>query len=307
MPDLEPQIEAIVYKAIEKVPAKRFQDLADMQRQIERVRTRLEAQQRRQAQVDAQTLAQPPQSLAVQCADLVDRAFAASDAGDEETVVALCDELLALAPAHPEALHLQEQARVRLAARALEATLADARRELERGGLTAAGRVLERPDVDPRNPLVRTFIEELDRARRARRVESLIQDARMFLTTSEPDAAIERAQAALELDPASTDAQRIVERATIQRSRQRQQEIDTVLAEAEAAVVAGRLADAIRTLSPHAGSTKVDAMLAALLPKRDEQLARERTVRRRGYPVARPDRVWRVRSRARGGAPGRIG
>src|SRR4029453_5343949 len=49
VPDLDLQVEAIVYKAIEKGPAKRYADLSEMQRDLENVRRRLEEEERRRA------------------------------------------------------------------------------------------------------------------------------------------------------------------------------------------------------------------------------------------------------------------
>ena len=280
IPDLDPEIEAIVYKAIEKVPARRFSDLTEMRRQIEPIAQRLEEEERRRGrrQQGSDTVVERPKSLAQQLAELTDNATTAFDSGNDSMALELCQQILLLAPEDPDALALKDRAATRREAKVIESLILSARRELNDGHLTAAGLVLERPEIDPRHPLVRGFIEDLEAGRRARRVDSLIQDARMFLATDAPDAAIERAQAALELDASSHEAARMLERARAQQRARRQRAVDAALAEAEGAVIDGRLPDAIRTLSPFTGEPAVDAMLGTLLPKHDEQLARQRTL-----------------------------
>ena len=202
VPDLDPQVEAIVYKAIEKVPARRYADLSEMQRDLEIVRRRLEEEERAQsAGGEGRTILQRPRPISQQVTDLVDRATSAFDTGDDHAVIEFSDQILLIAPNQPDAIELRERARERIKLKLVEASISEARALIAKGELTSAGQVLNRPDIDTKLPLVRKFTDDLSSARRVRRLALLIRDARRFLDNGALQEAIERAEAVLEVDP----------------------------------------------------------------------------------------------------------
>jgi eukaryotic-like serine/threonine-protein kinase len=87
--DLDPEIERIILRALEKEPAKRYQDVATMRQEIARVRRRLEHAQIERALTHARE---------------------AFDTGDYEAVVASCVEVTNIDPDEPRALDLLQKA-----------------------------------------------------------------------------------------------------------------------------------------------------------------------------------------------------
>jgi predicted Ser/Thr protein kinase len=87
--DLDPEIERIILRALEKDPAKRYQDVGTMRQEIARVRRRLEHAQIERAITDARE---------------------AFDTGDYAAVVASCAEITSLDPDEPRALDLLQRA-----------------------------------------------------------------------------------------------------------------------------------------------------------------------------------------------------
>ncbi len=279
VPDVDPRLEAIVYKAIEKVPAKRYQDLAEMQRDVEALRRRLEEEERQQLGAETgRTQRARPRPLLQQLTDLVDRATTAFDTGDDHAVIEFCDQILSLAAGQADALELKERARQRIKRQLVEAAIAEARALVERGELTAAGKVLERSEIDSKLAVVRDFASELAAARRSRRLTQMIRDARRLLDEGAFDDAIARANAVLEVEAANADARQIIERARSTEASQRRQAIETAIRAADAAARDNRLDDAIRALLPASGDADVDARIDALQRDLDARVARDRGI-----------------------------
>jgi serine/threonine protein kinase len=86
--DLDPEIERIILRALEKDPATRYQDVATMRQDIARVRRRLEHAQIERALTHARE---------------------AFDTGDYEAVVASCAEVTNIDPDEPRALDLLQR------------------------------------------------------------------------------------------------------------------------------------------------------------------------------------------------------
>ena len=278
VPDLDLQVEAIVYKAIEKVPAKRYADLSEMQRDLENVRRRLEEEERRQAVAgEGGTILQRPKPVAQQVTDLVDRANSAFDTGDDHAVIEFTDQILLLVSNQPDALELKERSRERIRTKLIEASINEARALLARGEITSAGQVLNRPEIDTKLPAVRKFTDDLSSARRGRRLALLIRDARRFLDNGALQEAIERAEAVLEVDPANGDARRIEEQARAALSKQHDR-LDAALVEADKAADEEGLDEAIRILTPFESDPAAAAKLAAFRKELQELQAHDRAV-----------------------------
>src|SRR5262249_4196710 len=106
--DLDPEIERIILRALEKDPAKRYQDVATMRQDIARVRRRLEHAQNERALTHARE---------------------AFDTGDYEAVVASCEEVTSIDPDEPRALELlQRTESARTGERASDATVVESER-----------------------------------------------------------------------------------------------------------------------------------------------------------------------------------
>jgi len=262
VPGLDTQVEAIVYKAIEKVPARRYGDLAEMQRDIEKVRRRLEDEENRQAAAgEPGTVLVRPKPISQQVTDLLDRANSAFETGDYHAVIEFADRVLVLAPNQPDAEELKQRARERIRLHIIEAALEEGRALLARGEISAAGDVLNRPEIDTKLPAVRKFTDDLSSARRGRRLAFLIRDGRRFLEDGALQEAIERAQAVLDVDPANADAQRIDEQARAALAAQHDR-LEAALVEADKAAEEEGLDVAIRLLVPF----EHDSAAAAVFP-----------------------------------------
>ncbi|MGQ0733729.1 MAG: protein kinase domain-containing protein, partial [Acidobacteriota bacterium] len=276
--DLNPEIERIVYRAIEKVPANRYQDLVEMQRDIERIRARIEEDDKRQAATqEGRTRLSRPKPLLQQVTDLLDGATTAFETGDDENALSMCDRILELVADQPDALELKERIQSRQAQQLVDTTISEGRQLLQNGDLTSAGQVLERPGIDPRLSVVRNFIEDLSAARHSRRLEVLVQEARVALESGDYDKAMQHARSALALEPEADAARQVFRQAQTLQTRHRRQLVDEALRASSAAAAEGSLDRAIQMLAAFAGEQDVDARIAVLRREIDEQFAREQT------------------------------
>ncbi len=152
--DVDPEIARIVTRATEKDPARRYQDLAAMERELQAIRFALQGQtpvsgpigagtyvgqtprpgsrdellRRRQVQIEGH-LALAAQALAVE---------------DYEGVIAACDDVRLLNADEPRALDLISRAQAGLDQRQVNAWLAEAQEGLQRGAFTAARELIDR-------------------------------------------------------------------------------------------------------------------------------------------------------------------
>ena len=239
---LDPMVDAgvatVVYKALAKNPADRYQDLGAMKADLVRIVQRLEteASEGRTMMVPPppprgmQVVPTNPPSPSSGSIDRVGRHFAAIDAalaaGDDARAR---QELQLATQAAPGHLRLGEMgARIEQArnARELARSIGEARARLAAGALTEAGQWLARAQkVAPHAPEVAELRQEIERAAdgreqdrdRQRRVAGALAHARETLRAGAFDTAARAVTEALGLAP--NDAEAVALRAEIEAAR----------------------------------------------------------------------------------------
>lgn len=203
VPDLDPDIVAIVERALQKEPDHRYQDLGAMRQDIAAVRSRLTLSGQAATVVVPPPAAVPgdapsrPSSSARRAADLeeigrrrneqIQRHLSEAEsrlaAGEAEAAIALAEQALLLDTGHAKAHEVIERARAMVEARQLDEALEAAAGGLASGDLAAAGEHLARAaGIDPDAPRVQTLRRSLDdaieREEAARQKEALDARAR---------------------------------------------------------------------------------------------------------------------------------
>ena len=230
VPELHPELVAIVERSLRKNPAERFDDVEALRIAVARVRRQLENEapwdalaptiiverpgagggkrgtgSQRQVVTDAVAVGQltpPPESqridrdaLARRRTEQIEAHLARSrtlvDTGELEAALQACAEALTLEETHPGALELEQSIEALMAARRAEALRQEAASELGRRALTSAQDLLQQArELDPDN----ADLKRLERDLRLARVEATRQRQRAEALT----AALDRAERALE-------------------------------------------------------------------------------------------------------------
>ena len=230
VPDLPPDLIALVERSLRKNPAERFDDVESLRVTIGRVRRQLENDlpwdaasaptviverpgagvskrgtgSQRQIIPDAVGVAEltpPPdhrfdrEVIARRRTEQIEANLAKSrallDAGDADAALDACIQALTLEETHPGALELERSIHAALAAKRAEALLQEAESELGRQALTSAQDLLQQArELDPDN----ADLKRLERDLRLARVEATRQRQRAEALI----AALDRAERALE-------------------------------------------------------------------------------------------------------------
>ena len=231
---LDPMVDAgvatIVYKALAKNPADRYQDLGAMKAELVRIVQRLETEAS-----DGRTmmvLPPPPRGMQVVpgtpppatggAADRVSRHFAAIDAalaaGDDARARQELQLATQAAPGHPRLGEMGAKIAQARTARELARSIGEARARLAAGALTEAGQWLVRAQkVAPHAPEVAELRQEIERAADGReqeqdwqrRVAAALAHAREALKGGAFDTAMRAVIEALGHDPGDAEAQAV--------------------------------------------------------------------------------------------------
>ena len=231
---LDPMVDAgvatVVYKALAKNPADRYQDLGAMKADLVRIVQRLETEAS-----DSRTMMvppPPPRGMQVVpgtpppatggAADRVSRHFAAIDAalaaGDDARARQELQLATQAAPGHPRLGEMGAKISQARTARELARSIGEARARLAAGALTEAGQWLVRAQkVAPHAPEVAELRQEIERAAdgreqeqdRQRRVAAALAQAREALKGGAFDTAMRAVTEALGLDPHDAEAQAV--------------------------------------------------------------------------------------------------
>ena len=258
-PDLQPEVERIVYRALEKDPDRRYQDLSRMKREIERIRMRIDLEAgplEGEDETEIRRGPRPPGSR-----ELVQRAEAAFAAGDDAEAIKLCNEALRIDRELKAATDFLGKARDRRTQRQVDQWLSEARQLIARGDLTGAeSRVTQAMSVLPASvqaaELARVIQEARQRAiaerEQAQRLDDLLAAGRRALDAGEYDRALEAAHEMERLEPGHADAGALRGAAARgieeQRGRALDARVTEVLARAEIESGAGRWPQAIGLL-----------------------------------------------------------
>ena len=231
---LDPMVDAgvatIVYKALAKNAADRYQDLGAMKADLVRIVQRLEteASDRRTMMVPPppprgmQVVPGTPPPATGGAADRVSRHFAAIDAalaaGDDARARQELQLATQAVPGHPRLGEMGAKISQARTARELARSIGEARARLAAGALTEAGQWLVRAQkVAPHAPEVAELRQEIERAAdgreqeqdRQRRVAAALAQAREALKGGAFDTAMRAVTEALGLDPQHADAQAV--------------------------------------------------------------------------------------------------
>ncbi len=211
---LDPMVDAgvatVVYKALAKNPADRYQDLGAMKADLVRIVQRLETEAS-----DGRTMmvspppprgmqvvpTNPPSSPGTGAADRVTRHFAAIEAalaaGDDARARQELQLATQAAPGHPRLGEMGAKISQARTARELARSIGEARARLAAGALTEAGQWLARAQkVAPQAPEVAELRQEIERAAdgreqerdRQRRVAAALAHAREAMRAGSVDA-----------------------------------------------------------------------------------------------------------------------
>jgi serine/threonine-protein kinase len=226
-PTIDPGIATVVYKALAKNPADRYQDLGAMKADLVRIVQRLETEVSDDRTMvvppppprGMQVVTNTPPGTTMSAADRVARHFAAIEAalaaGDDAKARQELQLATQAAPGHPKLGEMGARITQARTARELARSIAEARARLAAGALTEAGQWLVRAQkVDPRAPEVAELRQEIERADvgreqdqdRRRRVAAALAHAREALKTGALDTSMRSVTEALGLDPDDADA-----------------------------------------------------------------------------------------------------
>jgi serine/threonine protein kinase len=242
LPSIDPELEEVVHKGLEKDRSKRYQNLAVLGSDLERIRARLrdlpdEPLPGVRSAPDAETSpgrlegsgGRTPRStpsgipnlgaIAERRAAQIDAHLSAASrhlaTGQFEAVIEQCEHALVLNPQEPRALEMLSAAHRGLEDARVDGWLADARGELSRDALTGAESLVEQslklrpdhPDALKLRQQIRDRRREKERiAERERALRMAVQRARGNLDAGALDAALRSVSEALAYDPAHEEA-----------------------------------------------------------------------------------------------------
>ncbi|MGB7218235.1 MAG: protein kinase [Vicinamibacterales bacterium] len=233
LPDLDPALERVVKKSLEKDPALRYADLSQMQKDLAAFRTGIPETVRPGADAVTQSLVGPrptertssgrrdterrvlEKRRATEIEEQLYAAEAAFEAGNYHGAVAACERAAILNPDDERALDLRARARTELHEAGILQLVGEARVRLHEGALTAAGDLLDRaaanqvalPADSPAAASLERAQSDLEKAReRTELVRKTMKRATAALERQEFESAIRSANEALGLDPVLTEA-----------------------------------------------------------------------------------------------------
>ncbi|MGQ0735153.1 MAG: protein kinase domain-containing protein [Acidobacteriota bacterium] len=234
VPGIPRPIEDIISTALEKQPENRYQDLTAMEREIARIRTKIEAEEQSEQTMIA-SMAEPTvlKAPAAKPAseEWLDRAELAFQKGDDSSALELCEKILGLNPGSAAALALKNRVEVRQRGDKVRELVQQAEKFLALEDLDSARADVTRAKaIDPKASSVRSFEEKLnaavaartaarERAQRAREREEEQERARL-----EREQARERQERerALEQERQAREQQAREQRAREQQAREQQ-------------------------------------------------------------------------------------
>ena len=231
VPDLDPALETIVNRAIEKDPARRYQTMAAMGTHIARVRSKLDPDEAPlldegtvmgghasaiPARTDRHVI---EQRRADRIQTLLKTAHRALDTGRYVEVLDACEQVVLISPEDAEAAALMEQARTALDRQQVEQLVAEARSCLAEGEPGAAADLARRAlGIDPENPEATALLEEIseieragrERAARERAIGLAIDRCRDAALAGDAEGVVNAAEEVLALDSTHAEARELM-------------------------------------------------------------------------------------------------
>ena len=233
-PDIDPRIERVVEKALERDPDRRYQDLSQMRRDVERIRLELVmAEPSFVATIplfprpQVQQLEELAHRRAQQIAANLENAERAFELGDYGAALAACEDVLIIDPQEPRGLEGLQRAQSALAERQALAHLNTARQHFESNDLTLAENDLRLAFALA--PALREGFDlqaELGSARqrkeqRSRSLKIALDRAKIRFSEGAYESAMHAADEALGYDPGDTEALRLKADAVVALDEQR--------------------------------------------------------------------------------------
>jgi len=268
---LDPEVEAIVWRAIEKDPRNRYPTLGEMQAHIERVRARLgeraneptivlsRPQERPSAPASTPGRGEYVQRRARQLQQHMEAAQAAFDRGDYDAAIARCEDAATLDPDFRPALSLMDRARTAVARASVSRLIETAQAAFDRDEFEAAiGTCEDALALDP------THVPAIDLIARARakvagaRVARALDGARAALARGDMERVTALCDDVLALEPENAEAGALARQARAEMTRRR---IRQLLRTAQTALDQGdverarTIADEARALEPEFPAT----------------------------------------------------
>ncbi len=271
VPDLEPEVERILMRALEKNRDARYQDLSDMKRELERARARLDS-----------TAPVSPQMMVRAILDGGVRALEDGNLTSAGNSVARALEIL---PNDTSVLRFKARVDEAARQRLLDRILGRSQSHLQSGDIAAAratweeARALnaEATAVSELDVRIRTAEAAVEADRiRAARLASLLSDARGRLEAGAAVPALALAREALALDASSTEARALIQAAELRieqdRTQQLRGQIEDLVTRANIARTAGAWPDAKALIDQAAAldPTREDLIELGAAIRRDE-------------------------------------
>jgi serine/threonine-protein kinase len=306
-PGLDPNIEAIVDRAIRKDPAQRYQTLAEFARDLATVGKSNKKTAVRWNSSATTVLTPPPSSpappspsagpatpvrrdtdLSKRRAERIERllpvAQKAFDSGDFGAAIEACEEAALLNPEEPRVLSIMEQARIALDAQRVKGWLAEARRRLDEQNPDEASHLVERAlalapgsvEAQQVRQAVEAFKQRQEQDReRQRLIAAALVRAREGLSSGQFETAIRAAGEILIQDPTHQEAHELTREALrLLEERRRQAAIDkaaqTAVEQQQAVFSDGHPHEAIAALE---GFAPVHPVVSAALAQMRRDLA----------------------------------
>jgi tetratricopeptide (TPR) repeat protein/predicted Ser/Thr protein kinase len=234
VPHLEPRVVRIVEKALERDPDRRYQDLSQMRRDVERIRLELviaEPPAPSTVQVLQQPKVQRLEELghrrAQQIAANLENAERAFELGDFDAAQAACEDVLIIDPMNARGIEGLQRAAAALTERQALAHLATARQHFAANEMTHAEAALRSAfELAPALREALELQEQLGSVRQKREQRSLalkfaLDRAKIRFGEGAFESAVHAAEEALSYDPADPEAQRLKEVAAAALDEQR--------------------------------------------------------------------------------------
>src|SRR5262245_2397932 len=221
-PDLDPRVVRIVEKALERDPDRRYQDLSQMRRDVERIRLELVIAEpappstvQLLARPKVQALEELAHRRAQQIAANLENAERAFELGDYGAAQAACEDVLIIDPQNARGIEGLHRAVAALTERQAFAHLATARQHFAVNEITAAEAALKSAfELAPALREALDLQEELGSARQKRDQRSLalkfaLDRAKIRFGEGAYESALHAADEALSYDPHDAEAQQL--------------------------------------------------------------------------------------------------